>query len=112
MRWRLSIPARKYMVDLRRRRRYMIETGIKILRQRTQIFRKTLRIKNLGEPPKPYQAVHRWRKIHPAERHFRRQMHPVGAHRLDRSPGGVVSYRRGELLIDGHDHLGIPGQNL
>src|ERR1700682_5037582 len=39
-------------------------------------------------------------------------MHSIFAHRLDRSPGGVVSYRRGELLIDGDDYVWIPDQNL
>src|SRR5258708_30343557 len=39
-------------------------------------------------------------------------MHPVVAYGLDRSPGGVVAYRLGEFLIDGHDHVWIPNQNL
>src|SRR5258705_1498370 len=39
-------------------------------------------------------------------------MHPVVAHGLDGGPGAIAAYRRGELLIYGYDHVGIPHQNL
>src|SRR5262245_15206293 len=78
----------------------MIETCIEIARKHTQVLRETSRIQDLGEPPQPDQAVDAGREIHPAKGHFRRQMHPVVAHGLDRRPRWITAHGIEKLQVD------------
>ena len=51
-------------------------------------------------------------EIHPAERHFGRQMHAAIADRRDRRPGRIAADVRGEILVDCDDDVRIPEQHL
>src|SRR5215472_2355584 len=100
------------MVDISVRRRHMIEAGIKVARERADIFIEMIRIKNLCQPPQPDQPIDGRREIDPTEGELRRQIDVAVADRFYLRPLRIAPHGISEVAIYGDDHLRIPYEHL
>src|SRR5262245_46264598 len=87
----VSLPPRQHTVEIGVRRRHVVEARVELARLRADVFLEVAGIEDLRQPAQPDQAVDRGRKIDPAKRHFRRQMHAAGTYGRDVLPEWIAA---------------------